>query len=63
NVIMGLCVGHDSIFTRHSDAPCTTFVVKDRMLGNNPIAVLHTCDVAAHRWSRLMKEDDSLSPL
>lgn len=63
NVIMGPCVGHDSIFMRHYAAPCTTFVVKDRMLGNNPIAVLHTCNVAAHRWSRLKKENDSLSPL
>ncbi|MBQ9954075.1 MAG: DUF1847 domain-containing protein [Eggerthellaceae bacterium] len=61
NVVMGLCVGHDSIFVKHSDAPCTTFVVKDRMLGNNPVAVLHTCNVTAHRWSRLKKEDESLS--
>lgn len=42
NIVMGLCVGHDSIFYKHSQAPCTTFVVKDRVLGHNP-AVALTC--------------------
>jgi uncharacterized metal-binding protein len=42
NVIMGLCVGHDSLFCRHSEAPVTTLVVKDRVLGHNPVAALYT---------------------
>ncbi len=42
NVIMGLCVGHDSLFIRHSEALCTSLVVKDRVLGNNPVAALYT---------------------
>jgi len=42
NVIMGLCVGHDSLFTRHSEAPVTTMVVKDRVLGHNPVSALYT---------------------
>jgi uncharacterized metal-binding protein len=42
NIIMGLCVGHDSLFTRHSEAPVTTLVVKDRVLGHNPVAALYT---------------------
>lgn len=63
NVIMGLCVGHDSIFMRHSEAPCTTFAVKDRMLADNPLAALHTCHATAYRWSRLMTRNDSLSAL
>ena len=29
NIIIGLCVGHDSLFMRYSDAPCTTLVTKD----------------------------------
>lgn len=62
NVIMGLCVGHDSIFMRHSVAPCTTFVVKDRMMADNPVAVLHTCNTKAYRWNRLMHENESLGP-
>jgi uncharacterized metal-binding protein len=41
NVIVGLCVGHDALFTRHSKAPVTTLVVKDRVTGHNPAAVLY----------------------
>jgi uncharacterized metal-binding protein len=41
NVIMGLCVGHDMLFTKHADAPTTTLVAKDRVTGHNPVAALH----------------------
>jgi len=41
NVIVGLCVGHDMIFTAHSDAPVTTLVAKDRVTGHNPVSVLY----------------------
>lgn len=41
NLIVGLCVGHDMLFTKHSDAPVTTLVVKDRVTGHNPVAVLY----------------------
>jgi uncharacterized metal-binding protein len=42
NVIVGLCVGHDSLFMRHSEAPVTTLIVKDRLLGHNPVVALYT---------------------
>lgn len=42
NVVVGLCVGHDSLFMRHSKAPVTTLVTKDRVLGHNPAAALYT---------------------
>ncbi|AOO65210.1 DUF1847 domain-containing protein [Sulfurospirillum halorespirans] len=41
NVIMGLCVGHDSLFIKYAKATTTYLVVKDRVLGHNPIAALH----------------------
>jgi uncharacterized metal-binding protein len=41
NIIMGLCVGHDMLFAKHSKAPVTTLIVKDRVTGHNPIAVLY----------------------
>jgi uncharacterized metal-binding protein len=41
NVIVGLCVGHDSLFIRHSHAPVTTLITKDRVLGHNPAAALY----------------------
>lgn len=41
NVLMGLCVGHDSLFCRYSEALATTLVVKDRVLGHNPVQALY----------------------
>ncbi len=41
NIIVGLCVGHDMLFSKHSDAPVTTLVVKDRVTGHNPVSVLY----------------------
>jgi uncharacterized metal-binding protein len=40
NVAMALCLGHDLLFAKHSAAPVTTLVVKDRVHGHNPIAAL-----------------------
>ena len=42
NVIVGLCVGHDSLFIKYSDALVTTLITKDRVLGHNPAAALYT---------------------
>lgn len=42
NVVIGLCVGHDALFCRHSNALVTTLVVKDRVLAHNPAAALYT---------------------
>jgi len=41
NIIVGLCVGHDMLFNKHSSAPVTTLVCKDRVTGHNPAAVLY----------------------
>jgi uncharacterized metal-binding protein len=42
NVMMGLCVGHDSLFLKYAEAPCTVLAVKDRLLGHNPLAAIYT---------------------
>ncbi len=42
NVVIGLCVGHDSLFFMHSKAPVSVLVAKDRVLGHNPVAALNT---------------------
>ena len=42
NVVIGLCVGHDSLFYRYSEAYVTTLVTKDRVTGHNPAAALYT---------------------
>ena len=49
NVIMGLCVGHDSLFTRHSKGLVTTLVTKDRVLAHNPVGALHLADTYYRR--------------
>jgi uncharacterized metal-binding protein len=41
NVICGLCVGHDSVFSMHSKAPVTTLVAKDRVLAHNPAGAIY----------------------
>ena len=42
NIVMGLCVGHDSLFYKYAEALTTTLVTKDRVTGHNPVAALHT---------------------
>jgi uncharacterized metal-binding protein len=44
NIVMGLCVGHDSLFLKYAEAPCTVLAVKDRLLGHNPLAAVYTID-------------------
>ena len=44
NICLGLCVGHDSLFYKYSDALVTTLVAKDRVTGNNPAAAIYCAD-------------------
>ena len=37
NIVMGLCVGHDLVFSAKTKAPTTTLIVKDREHKHNPI--------------------------
>lgn len=37
NIVMGLCVGHDMVFSAKSKSPATTLIVKDREHKHNPI--------------------------
>jgi uncharacterized metal-binding protein len=42
NIILGLCIGHDILFTKYSEAPVTTFAVKDRILAHNPLGAIYS---------------------
>jgi len=44
NVLIGLCVGHDSPFFGYSEAPVTVLMVKDRVTGHNPAAALYSSE-------------------
>lgn len=49
NVLIGLCVGHDSLFFKHAQALTTVLVTKDRVLGHNPVAALYGVKVYFQR--------------
>ena len=55
NLIMGLCVGHDSLFIKYSDALVTSVVTKDRVLGHNPCVALYQYD---KYYKRLQEPQD-----
>jgi len=44
NIVMGLCVGHDMIFSAKSKAPTTTLIVKDLKHHYNPIEIFRSLD-------------------
>jgi uncharacterized metal-binding protein len=52
NILVGLCVGHDSLFFKYSDALTTVLVAKDRVLGHNPAAALYT---TGNYYARLLR--------
>ena len=52
NVLVGLCVGHDSLFFKYSQAPVTVLVAKDRVFGHNPVAGLYLSSSVYYRKLR-----------
>jgi uncharacterized metal-binding protein len=52
NILLGLCVGHDSLFLKYSKAYCTVLVAKDRVLAHNPCAALYT---AGSYYARMLR--------
>jgi len=41
NVTIGLCVGHDAVFSKLSKAPVVCLIAKDRVTGHNPAAAIY----------------------
>lgn len=44
NVVVGLCIGHDSLFFKYAKGITTELVAKDGVLDHNPIAALQLAD-------------------
>ncbi|WP_428564933.1 MAG: DUF1847 domain-containing protein [Solidesulfovibrio sp. DCME] len=44
NILLGLCVGHDSLFFKHAAAMGTVLAVKDRVFGHNPLGAISQYD-------------------
>lgn len=63
NVVLGLCIGHDSLFFRHSKALATTLVAKDRVLAHNPVGALALADTYFSRvWGPKRPDKPSKLP-
>lgn len=41
NILLGLCVGHDSLFFKYAEALTTVLAVKDSVTGHNPMAAIY----------------------
>lgn len=59
NIVMGLCIGHDSLFFKYAKGLTTVLVAKDRVLGHNPIAALQLAD---SYYSRVWGPDKPAKP-
>ncbi len=57
NILLGLCVGHDSLFIKHAQAYTTVFAVKDRVLGHNPLALIYNAGSYYRRYLESVKDD------
>ena len=40
-IMLGLCVGHDTLFIKYCRVPLTVLAAKDRVTGHNPLAALY----------------------
>ena len=56
NIILGLCVGHDTLFIMYSKAPVTCLAVKDRVLAHNPLGAIYT---SYHYYKKKLYEEHS----
>lgn len=57
NIEVGLCVGHDSMFYKYSDAMVTTLVAKDRVLAHNPCGAIYCAGgISKSGWNKRMKK-------
>ena len=64
NIVMGLCIGHDSLFFRHAKGLTTVLVAKDRVLGHNPVAALQLADTYYSRvWGPLKPKEPRKLPV
>ena len=40
-IVLGLCLGHDTLFFQYCRVPVTVLAVKDRVTGHNPLAAIY----------------------
>ena len=54
-IMLGLCIGHDTLFIKYCNIPLTVLAVKDRVFGHNPLAALY---LSGSYYRRLMNKID-----
>ncbi len=54
NIVVGLCVGHDSLFIKYARAPVTVLIAKDRVFGHNPAMALYQ---SGAYYRKLLRKD------
>ena len=57
NIQLGLCVGHDTLFIRHSNAPVTVLAVKDWAAGHHSLMPVYCSE---GRFKRVYEYIDSI---
>ncbi|MBN2317505.1 MAG: DUF1847 domain-containing protein [Acidobacteria bacterium] len=54
-IMLGLCIGHDTMFIKYCDVPVTVLAVKDRLLAHNPLGALYLSE-SYYRYMRTGNE-------
>jgi uncharacterized metal-binding protein len=55
-IMLGLCIGHDTLFIKYCRVPLTVLAVKDRVFGHNPLAALYLANTSY--YGRLMAKTE-----
>lgn len=55
-IMLGLCIGHDTLFIKYCRVPVTVIAVKDRVFGHNPLAALYLS--GSFYYGRLMNRKE-----
>ena len=55
-LVLGLCVGHDTLLIKHLEIPCTVLAVKDRVLAHDPLGAVYTADSIYKRQYTFIKD-------
>ena len=61
-IMLGLCIGHDTMFLKYCSVPCTVLAVKDRVLGHNPLGAVYLSRSPYYGRLRIKKEMVSKGP-
>ncbi len=58
HIILGLCVGHDTLFIKHAKKPVTVLAVKDRVLAHNPLGAIYASNFYGNKLRGVIKKKD-----